>query len=192
MYTSSTALWCGALLEEREGQQCQSWVFTFWDFSAAPLSRAAISTKIKDPNGAGPGGDERCRDGTLLWISNAAHVSKVMTDSQVLSQASPLRAQVIKVSYSLSLSSKTVTPRTVFSLDLEILLRRYTKSTSDSTLIESVGWQNSKQWPEWKWYCLLSKNFAYDPLLMILRGVVVGVTAMKSEHHSEEATLFSK
>lgn len=31
----------------------------FGDFSAAPLSRAAISTKIKDPNGAGPAGDER-------------------------------------------------------------------------------------------------------------------------------------
>lgn len=32
----------------------------FWgDFSAAPLSRAAISAKIKDPNGAGPAGDER-------------------------------------------------------------------------------------------------------------------------------------
>lgn len=31
----------------------------FGDFSAVPLSRAAISTKIKDPNGAGPAGDER-------------------------------------------------------------------------------------------------------------------------------------
>ncbi len=103
VYISPTALRC---TEEREGQQCQSWVFTFWDFSAAPLSRAAISTKIKDPNGAGPGGDERCRDGTLLWISNAVHVSKVMTDSQALSQASLLRTQAIKVSYSLSWSSE--------------------------------------------------------------------------------------
>lgn len=89
MCISSTVLWCTTLLKEREGQQCQSWVFTFWDFSAAPLSTAAISTKIKDPNGARPGGDERCRDGTLLWISNAAHVSEVMTGSQAPSTGFP-------------------------------------------------------------------------------------------------------
>lgn len=35
-------------------------------FLAAPLSRAAISAKIKDPNGAGPAGDERPRDGALV------------------------------------------------------------------------------------------------------------------------------
>lgn len=82
----SVHIFCCTLMyyctEENNGQWCPSWIFTFWNFSAAPLSRAAISTKIKDPNGAGPGGDERCRDGTLLWISNAAHVSEVMTDSQ--------------------------------------------------------------------------------------------------------------
>lgn len=36
-------------------------------FSAAPLSAAAISTKIKDPNGADPGGDERCRGWHTLF-----------------------------------------------------------------------------------------------------------------------------
>jgi hypothetical protein len=36
-------------------------------FSAAPLSAAAISTKIKDPNGADPGGDARCRGWHTLF-----------------------------------------------------------------------------------------------------------------------------
>lgn len=117
-------LYSDVLLEEREGQQCQSWVFTFWDFSAAPLSRAAISTKIKDPNGAGPGGDERCRDGTLLWISNAVHVSKVMTDSQALL----LRAAwAVKVSYSLSLSSKEETPWPLHSITEKDIQRKVTQ-----------------------------------------------------------------
>lgn len=38
----------------------------FGDFSAASLSGAAISAKIKDPNGAGPAGAEGCRDGAPL------------------------------------------------------------------------------------------------------------------------------
>lgn len=53
---------CTGLPEGKGGggwRRPRSSLYFLGDFSAAPLSRAAISAKIKDPNGAGPAGDER-------------------------------------------------------------------------------------------------------------------------------------
>lgn len=84
---------CTRLHQSTEGQgrpmTSEAELLLFWDFSAVPLSRAAISAKIKDPNGAGPAGDERSRDGALAWISNAARASQVMTASQAPFKSSP-------------------------------------------------------------------------------------------------------